>query len=301
MRGLMLSLLLLSLCVSAAAATDGDVLYVPKTPEEALAAKRAQYLEGRGIYEGLDSFYDPTKDYSSFEGRITDRDDTKTIFKVHSDNTNTKFLRAGDSMSFHIAHQEEEAPCTGYVRSTEANYFVLYVADMARCYRNDAYFRRGTILLFNSPMLATRVKDASSYRVALIERRKDFYRQLNDINHFIWTYEQQKVLTSAEYDKKILALREAKQKALDSLIDKKKDSYRLQGELMKRLDGLDKDLDFYRIGNEDTSLDRWSRDQNLGLPVGKRPQNYKARTDDEVVEENLGGIKDGSRSALKFE
>lgn len=273
------------------AATGGDVLYVPKTPEEALAQKRAQYLEGRGIYEGLDSFYDPTTDYSFFEGRITDRDDTKTIFKIHSDNTNTKFLRAGDTMSFHIAHQENEEACTGYVRSTEEKYFVLYVADMARCYRNDEYFRRGSILLFNSPMLAERVKDASSYRVNLIERRKDFYRQLSDINHFIWTYDQQKVLASAEYDKKILALREAKQKALDSLIDKKKDYHRLQSELMRRLDALDKDLDFYRIGNEDTTLDRWNRDQNLGLPVGKRPQNYKARTDTDVTQEDLGGTR----------
>lgn len=291
MRSLNLALLIFLLVFDGFAATGGDVLYVPKTPEEALAQKRAQYLEGRGIYEGLDSFYDPTKDYSSFEGRITDRDDTKTIFKVHSDNTNTKFLRAGDTMSFHIAHQEEEEACTGYVRSTEEKYFVLYVADMARCYRNDEYFRRGSILLFNSPMLASRVKDASSYRVNLIERRKDFYQQLSDINHFIWTYDQQKVLTSAEYDKKILALREAKQKALDSLIDKKKDYHRLQGELMRRLDALDKDLDFYRIGNEDTTLDRWNRDQNLGLPVGKRPQSYKARTDTDVNQEDLGGTR----------
>ncbi len=271
------------------AASGGDVLYVPKTPEEALQQKRAQYLEGRGIYEGLDSFYDPTRDYAHFQGRITDRDETKTIFKVHSSNTNTKFLRAGDLMRFKIAEQEDEDACTGHVRSAEANYFVMYVADIERCYKADAYFRRGTIIHFDSPMLATRIKDASSYRVSLIERRKDFYRQLNDINHFLWTFEQQKVLTSAEYDKKILALQEAKQKALDQLIDKKNDYHRLQGELMKRVDTLDSDLDFYRIGNEVIGMDRWNSDQNLGLPVGKRPQNFKARSDEELSEENLTG------------
>lgn len=274
------------------AQAGGDVLYVPKTPEEALALKRAEFLEGRGIYEGLDSFYDPTRDYSKFEARITDRDESKTIFKIHSSNTNTKFLRAGDMMKFVIAGQEDEEPCTGHVRSAEANYFVLYVADMARCYRNDSYFRRGTILRFDSPSLAARVKDASSYRVSLIERRKDFYHQLNDINHFLWTYEQQKVLTSAEYDKKILALKEAKQKAMDQLVDKKKDFHRLQGELMRRVDALDGDLNFYRVGNEVTDLDRWASDQNLGLPVGKRPQNYKARSDTNIIEENLSGVKE---------
>lgn len=270
-------------------ASGGDVLYVPKTPEEALQLKRAQYLEGRGIYEGLDSFYDPTRDYAKFEGRITDRDETKTIFKVHSSNTNTKFLRAGDLMRFNIAGQEDKDPCTGHVRSAEAKYFVMYVADIERCFKVDSYFRRGTILHFDSSMMATRIKDASSYRVSLIERRKDFYRQLNDINHFLWTFEQQKVLTSAEYDKKILALQEAKQKALDQLIDKKNDYHRLQGELMKRVDGLDSDLDFYRIGNEVVGMDRWNSDHNLGLPVGKRPQNFKARSDDDLVEENLSG------------
>ena len=83
---------------------------------------------------------------------------------------------------------------------------------------------------------------------------------------------------AAEYDEKITALRQAKQKALDMMITKKQDSINLQRELGVRLDELDKDIEFYRIDKDDPKIDRWHLDHDLGKPVAKRPKrNYFAQ------------------------
>lgn len=77
--------------------------------------------------------------------------------------------------------------------------------------------------------------------------------------------------------KKILELEKAKEKAMELLLHKKQDQIRLQKELAFRLDELDKDLEFYRIDNNDLLVDRWHLDQDLGLPVGRRPQKIKKK------------------------
>lgn len=224
-----------------------------------------------------DSFFDPNYDYSEFTGRVTDRDDTNSLVKVSSENGNIKFFRSGDLVRFRLASQETRQ-CRGYVRSVEKNFFVLYIQDISICWGKGEYFRRGSLLVFNSSTLAARVRDASTYRIVLLKRKRDFYKQLNDINHFVWSYEQEKMKVAAEYDEKITALRQAKQKALDMMITKKQDSINLQRELGVRLDELDKDIEFYRIDKDDPKIDRWHLDHDLGKPVAKRPKrNYFAQ------------------------
>lgn len=223
-----------------------------------------------------DSFYDPKFNYSEFTGRVTDRDDTNSIVKITSENKNIKFFRSGDPVRFRLAAQNTRF-CRGYIRSVEKKYFVLYVQDISLCWGSGDYFRRGSLLVFNSDTLASRVRDASTYRIVLLRRRSDFYKQLNDVNHFVWSYEQEKIKLAAEYDEKITALRQAKQKALDMMATKKRDSVNLQRELSYRLDQLDEDLEFYRVDKDDPKIDRWHLDHDLGKPVDKRPKaNYYA-------------------------
>ncbi|TNF29199.1 MAG: hypothetical protein EP319_07480 [Deltaproteobacteria bacterium] len=232
------------------------------------------------ILEEKDSFYDGNRNYGYFTGRVTDRDQTANILKVSSENGNTKFFRAGDLVRFTVARKKEYDQCEGFVRSVEDGYFVVYVKDIYPCWGQKEYFRRGTVLVFESKKLYSRVQDASKYRVVLLKRRRDFFNQLNRVNHFLWSFDQQKVLTAAEYDKKILELRKAKERAMELLLHKKQDQIRLQKELSFRLDELDKDLEFYRIDNHDLLVDRWHLDHDTGAPVGRRPQELKKAEQD---------------------
>lgn len=222
----------------------------------------------------FDSFYDSTVDYSEFRGRVTDV--RKHIIKVKSLNKNVKFFRAGDSLRFKVVNKSKKY-CNGFLRSVDGNYFVLFVKDLSPCWSYGEFFRRGTQLEFNASSLAERVKSASTYRVVLLKRRKDFLKQLNDLNHFIWNFENKKVLIAAEYDNKIVKLKKEKQSKVSELLERKKEGLELQQELISRLDSLQNDLGFYRVENISEKLDRWSMDQDLGLPVGNRPMPIKKK------------------------
>lgn len=97
------------------------------------------------------------------------------------------------------------------------------------------------------------------------------------MNHFVWSYDQQKVLTASDYDLKIVEIEKGKQKALEMLLAKKQDQIRLQKELIRRLSELDQELGHYRIERDDLLVDRWHLDHDLGVPVGKRPQKLRAK------------------------
>lgn len=242
--------------------------------------KREKEKISKVLYE-TDSFYDESTNYSLFSGRVSDRDPSMNILKISSENGNVKFFRAGDQVNFRVASKEDEF-CKGYVRSSEEKFFVLYVTDLHPCWKEDTYFRRGTLLIFNSPQLAVRVLEGSSYRNVLLGRRKELFGQLNNVNHFIWTFDQQKVLLAADYDKKILELQKLKQREIGDLISKKNDNLKLQRELIKRVDQLDRDLELYRVEKNELYVDRWHMDQDLGLPVQKRPQELKPYDEDEI-------------------
>lgn len=222
-----------------------------------------------------DSWYDPDFNYSSFPARVTDRDKSGNVLKVWSESGNVRFFRAGDQVSFQIPSKRKDNECEGYVRSVERHYFVMYVKDFYPCWGKGEYFRRGTILDLHSVDLAKRVREASLYRYVLIKRRKDFLRQLNEINHFVWSYDQQKVKLASEYDKRISDIEKKKQRSLSNLLNKKRDQILLQKELAGKLDELDQDIGFYRIEKNELLVDRWHSDLDLGQPVKNRPQALK--------------------------
>jgi len=226
-----------------------------------------------------DSFFDPKYDYSRFAGRVTDRDESKTIFKVESENFNIKFFRAGDTLNFRVVNSEiqKDRNCHASIRDTEKNHFVMYVRNISECWDTTDYFRRGAQLEFFSLDLSERIQSASQYRLLLLKRKEDFLLQLNGINNFMASFEQQKVLLAAEFDKKILALQKEKEDALDTLVGRKVDSANLQKELGFRLDSLEEDLKHYRIEKVENLVDRWILDQSGDTPVSNRPQAMKER------------------------
>jgi hypothetical protein len=218
---------------------------------------------------------DPAVDYETFSGRVTDKDDTSRIFKVGVENNNAKFFRSGDEVRFKVNMHSSNNWCKGFVRSVEDFHFTIYVDSIGSCYDKEKYFRRGTVLNFHSKVLGQRVFEASKYREQLILRKEDFLKQLNGINHFLWTFDQQKVKVAVEYDEKINQLQREKRKALDDMINLKQERLVLQNELMKKLNELDESLKFYRVERQELMTDRWELDHDLGLPFGHRPQAMK--------------------------
>ena len=237
-------------------------------------------LPDAGVIDlGTDSFYDPAMDYSRFRGRATDRNRQNNIFKIVSENKNIKLFKPGDPVTFQINNLlAPNSHCQGLVRGVEQRHFVLFIPNLANCLGQDGSLRRGTQMSFHSKILAQRVVEASQFRATLIERRKDFLHQLNDINNFFWSFEQSKIQTIAKYDMQILALEKNKEYALDELRAKQKDQQRLQRELIARLDQLDLKLKHYRISPLELLRDRWSQDHDLGKPVGPRPMPLKDQT-----------------------
>ncbi len=225
-----------------------------------------------------DSFFDPKFDYSIFSGRVTDRDETTSIVKVSTESRNIKFFRAGDPVKFRLPSKKTDM-CEGHVRSIEETYFVLYVKDLGTCFDKDEYFRRGTSLVFQSPKLLERVREASIFRSSLFNKKKDYLSQLNELNHGVWNYEEEKVRIAAEYDKKILEIEKQKQQALDQHLARKNDYVTLQRELTYRLDKVEKEIDFYRVEKDEPLFDRWHKDQDFGYPVYERPVPLKAQLD----------------------
>lgn len=222
-----------------------------------------------------DSFYDIKFDYDTFSGRVTDRDATSSIVKISSENKNTKFFRAGDLVEFKIQNNKEGEYCQGYVRSLEPDYFVMYAKDLFPCFPKEEYFRRGTVLLMHSEKLGQRVREASVYRASLLNKKKDFMTQLNDINNGIWNFEERKVMMAADFDRRIAEMEKEKLKALDELLTNKNDEIKLQRELAFRLDNVDKELDFYRIEKHELMFDRWHLDKDLGYPVYDKPEEIR--------------------------
>lgn len=222
-----------------------------------------------------DSFYDTKADYETFSGRVTDRDATSSIVKISSENKNVKFFRAGDLVEFKVESRKEGDYCQGYVRSLEPDYFVMYTKDLFPCFPKEEYFRRGTALVMHSEKLAQRVREASVYRASLMDKKKDFMGQLNDINNGIWNFEERKVQLAADFDRRMNEIEKEKTKALDELLSKKNDEIKLQRELAFRLDTIDKELDFYRIEKHELLFDRWHLDKDLGYPVYEKPEEIR--------------------------
>jgi hypothetical protein len=227
------------------------------------------------ITRETDSFYDAQIDYSKFPGRVTDKDRVGNILKIESESKNVKFFRAGDFVQFWVSTYPDTKACEGHVRGTEKNYFIIYVKDLNECWHYKEYFRRGNLLIFKSKVLAKRVKEASYYRLVLIQKRKDFMNQLNDKNHFLWSFTEHQVQKAAEFDRRINKLKREKQRAMAEMLLRKKESSILQRELIKKLDEVDVDLDFFRVDRQELVADRWIKDRDVGKPTVFRPQSKK--------------------------
>lgn len=241
--------------------------------EIAQAIVAAPNLKDSGVVDrDLNGSIDPSVDYERFSGRVSDRSDKTRIFKIKVENNNVKFFRAGDLVLFKVNEHNETPYCKAYVRSVENFYFTIYVDQLKTCYPQEKYFRRGTVLQFYAKVLAVRVFEASKYREQLIERKKSFLQQLSGINHFIWSFDQERVKVAIEYDKEISRIQKQKQKALKDLVAKKHEKLILQQELKKQLYQLDDSLKFYRIERQEHLVDRWNNDHDQGLPFSQRPQ-----------------------------
>lgn len=236
-------------------------------------------VDNQGLVAGTDPFFDPQFDYSEFPGRVTDRNREKTIFKVSSENKNVRFFKPGDKLSFTVKDMMrfQNVKCKAYIRSVEDGFFVMYAQDTGMCFKSDFLFRRGTQVNFFSEVLAKRVYEASVYRKSLLKRRIDFMRQLNEINNYLWSFDERKAITAADFDKKIIQLQKEKEQALDKMIIGKKDKVRLQKKLIDELNRLDEDIKFYRPTRHELLTDRWNMGYDLGLPLGRRPQKIKQK------------------------
>lgn len=220
-------------------------------------------------------FIDPRVDYDQFMGRVTDKDKSGRVLKIKVENNNTKFFKAGDVVYFRVNKHDTELPCRSNVRGVEDNYFIIHVTDFKPCWKQDRYFPRGLQLNFKSDELANRVFEASKYREMLLLRKEGYLKQLSNINNFLWTFNQQKMKTAAEYDEKINELRKQKQLAVDNLLQTKQENLMLQVKLMKKLDQLDENLKHYKVERGEYLLDRWNLDHDLGVAFPQRPLELK--------------------------
>ncbi len=259
----------------------------------ALAVSSGPVLPDQGVLERhTDSFYDPDINYAQFPARVTDKNPVGDVLKIQSETENIKFFRAGDEVKFKISTLLKNPPCTGHVRSVESPYFTIHINDIKQCWKQVEYFRRGSLLHFDSPILATRIKNASFFRLVLMQRKKDYLAQLNENNQFLWRFNELQVNAVAEFDLQIAEIEKRKQKALDDLIVKKKEASVLQQTLIRKLDEVDNDLLFYQIERQDIIVDRWFLDHDLGKPVSERPQ--------ELIKSDAGGPQGRRWEAKNF-
>lgn len=220
-------------------------------------------------------FIDPNIDYEKFMGRVSDKDKTGRILKVKVENNNTKFLKAGDTVYFRVNQHKSDVPCRATVRSVDDYYFVIYVQEFKYCWDTSKYFPRGMQLKFDAKVMGQRVFEASKYREILLLRKEGYLKQLNGINNFLWTYDQQKMKTASDYDQQINELKRAKRLAIDNLLQTKQENLMLQVELQNKLDTIDESLEHYRVERQEYITDRWNLDHDLGLPMPQRPLEIK--------------------------
>lgn len=243
------------------------------SPNEIFSQERPQLPDEGVVSREQQAFMDHELDYVRFTARVTDRDPLTRILKIQAETLNTRFFRAGDRLDFSIDNRS--GSCRALVRNIEKNFVTLFVPNVRQCKEYDDYLRRGSKINIVSVDFHHRVKEASSFRKSLITRKEDFLKQLNQINHFLWSYDQIKQELGADYDEKIVEMERKKQQDLDELRSKKEENVILQKELQKKLTDLDKELDFYRIERQEWLTDRWDLDHDLSLPFGPRPQEEK--------------------------
>lgn len=223
------------------------------------------------ISSDVNGFLDESVDYSRFSGRVSDKSESGSVLKIKVENNNIKFFRAGDKVTFTVG-EDGRGTCNGSVKGVEDFHFTIYVSNIKKCTDNEYYFRRGAFVKFHSPVLQQRIGQSSNYRKLLLLKKDDFLKQLSKINHFLWSFDQERVKVAAQFDNRILDIQREKQRAMDNLLIRKQEESLLQLSLQQKLDELDNNLQHYTVERQELLFDRWSMDQDLGLPVGNTPQ-----------------------------
>lgn len=229
-------------------------------------------LPNQGVLGKSRDYFDPSVDYANQTARVSDIDDSKTLYKLKFENNNIKFLKKGDLVKFRVLRNKTEL-CQGQVRSAEDYFVTIEVATLEPCWNSLDYFRRGTILSVSMPVIEQRIFEATHFKKLLVTKKSDFYTQLKELNNFLYNYDQERVKLIVEYDERMARLMEEKKKAVRALEAKRKESYGLRHELSKKLDEAERDLRFYQIEREEPLVDRWHLSHDLGHPVGTTPQN----------------------------
>jgi hypothetical protein len=198
---------------------------------------------------------DPEIDYSKLKGRVTDKRKNGRLIRIYTEHNNGKFLKTGDLVSFSLK-KADASQCFGIVRETENFYITLRIRNFVDCTDSEKFVRAGTLLYFDSEVLKKRIYQAAKLRYQLLQRREKLAEKKKRIRRFIWSYDQQKMKTSAGYEQLILKKSREKQVALDDHLTRKKDSITLARELKRKLNQIDFDLRFYHVDRTELMADK---------------------------------------------
>lgn len=217
----------------------------------------------------FDGFLDPSRDYTSNVGRVSDVHLDRKMFKVQVESDTTRFLKAGDIVNVSIPNLSK-GECEVSVVTTEVGYVTFGWQSLEKCWEPKKYFRRGLVVNLYSTVMQLRVQQASAYRKQLLERRSVYMKQLNDVNNFFWKYENEREKLLNEYDQRINALKNEKLQTVSGLDEQRVSKTKVQGELMQELNSLDELLKFYRIERKEVLTDRFYQDYDTSAPVDQR-------------------------------
>lgn len=216
--------------------------------------------------------FDPKFDYSTFIGRLTDRNIQNNILKIKFENNNIKYFRAGDALKFKIPKINNDF-CLANIQDVEDHYLTIYTGDLSLCWDKESVFRRGMQIFFQSTTLHERVNQAYEFRQTFLKQKEDFLLQLNSINNFLYTFKEHQIQKAAIYDKKIAKIQQEKQQALDNLLAEKENKIELQKALVKKVRWVKEQIRYYEVHRIEPIIDKWNQDQNIGLPVVSKPPN----------------------------
>lgn len=223
------------------------------------------------------SIFDPQFDYSHFLGRLTDRDKLSNTLKIKVETSNIRFLRSADALKFSIPTINTNF-CQANVQDIQesnGNYLTIYTPDIKACWDdNDHLLRRGMQISFVSPTLQERVVAAEQMRQVYIKQKEDFLIQLNSINNFLYTFNEQITHAVSNYDKKLHQLQQERQQQIDQLLSDKENKIKIQKELVKKVEWIKNQLKYYQIERIEPVLDRWNQDLKTGFPVVPKEKGH---------------------------
>ncbi len=130
-------------------------------------------LPDKGLTEpDNNKFMDPRIGYDEFMGRVTDRDKAGRVLKIHVDNNNTKFFKAGDTVILRVNRPSMDFPLAFDVKGVEDNYFTIYVTELNTCWKDGGTFEEGISSIFNQKsLLKEYLRPANIERICCLENK----------------------------------------------------------------------------------------------------------------------------------